>query len=88
MSEWPKAPCCTGRPDEDCLCPTNERALRGWMDGHLSMPMTNEQREYCLQEIASVEGYDASEYRDDTDADLARATIGAWIDYCRDKGLL
>jgi hypothetical protein len=54
------------------------------MDGLLSI----EQREWCLSEIDAVEGYSRWDYETASDSDVARATLGAWTDYCRDKGLL
>lgn len=85
-------PCtCEGWSDESgmCLCaqPNGaEKVLRFVMnvDGHL----TPEQREYCLSEINQVEGHSRADHEKDSDTDLARATIDAWADYCRDKGLL
>lgn len=89
---WPAVSCCMAAPGHEpfgCVCPTEEKALRGWMRSDAAMPaMTTEQREYCLQEIGRVEGYDRSEWEDSTDKDLARGVISAWTDYCRDKGLL
>lgn len=63
-----------------------EKVLRYVMavDGNL----TPQQREYCLTEIDRVEGHSRKDHEDDSHADLARATIDAWTDYCRDKGLL
>jgi hypothetical protein len=50
--------------------------------------MTADQREYCLTEIGGVEGYNRNEHEQLADADLARATLSAWADFCRDKGLI
>jgi hypothetical protein len=50
--------------------------------------MTPEQREWCLNEIGQIEGYERDEHIPDSDADLARTVLHAWTDYCRDKGLL
>jgi hypothetical protein len=50
--------------------------------------MTAQQREFCLAEIASVEGHSRADYETATDADLAAETLSAWVDFCRDKGLL
>jgi hypothetical protein len=66
-----------------------ERALRGWMSAKSDMPnMTEDQRNWALDEIASVEGYSRSDYEDADDAMVARGVLDAWTDYCRDKGLL
>jgi hypothetical protein len=50
--------------------------------------MTAEQRDWCLNEIASVEGYSRSDFEGECDGGLARGVLDAWRDYCRDKGLL
>jgi hypothetical protein len=50
--------------------------------------MTAVQREWCLNEIGSVEGYDRKDYEHYTNADLASAVLNAWSDYCQDKDLL
>jgi hypothetical protein len=50
--------------------------------------MTIAEREWCLDEIGQVEGYERNEHTQDLDADLARTVIDAWVAYCRDKGLL
>lgn len=49
--------------------------------------MTKKQREYCLNEIGRVEGYDRNDYLRCTDKELANAVLCAWLDYARDKGL-
>jgi hypothetical protein len=73
----------------ECVCGMTERALRWWMSPHHTwMPMTPEQREWCLAEIDSVEGYRRADYEDVPDSQLARGVLDAWRDYCRDKGLL
>lgn len=84
---WPVPTCCLA-PDEGCVCPPMERALRGWMRGEAIPPMSPVQRHVCLDEIASVEGLTRADHENDSDADLARATIDAWVDYSRDKGML
>lgn len=87
--QWPFAPCCMCWGDDSCMCTPMERALRGWTRASSTMPaMTAEQRDLCLQEIAQVEGYDRAEWEGEGDAALANGTLSAWIDYCRDKGLL
>lgn len=72
-----------------CICPHNERVLRGYTRGEATLPaMTPEQREWCLEEIGSVEGYDRAEHVEDSDSDLASTVLCAWTDYCRDKGMI
>jgi hypothetical protein len=50
--------------------------------------MTDEQREWCLDEIGGIEGYDRDEHVQDSDVTLAWTVLHAWVDYCRDKGML
>ena len=50
--------------------------------------MLPEIREWCLREIAKVEGYGREAYETVPDAKLAAGVLHAWTDYCRDKGLL
>lgn len=87
---WPEVPCCMSSDSDfaGCICGREERSLRGWSTGRLSVSMTPEQREYCLQEIGRVEGYDRAEHQSDTAKELAGTVLSAWADYCRDKGLL
>ena len=83
---WPEAPCC--QPGDSCVCGPMERVLRAYCDG-VDMPaMTKEQREECLRQIDSAEGYEASEHANESDRDLSRTVIGAWTEYCRDQGLI
>lgn len=89
--EFPPAPCCRPHGNEAdfwCGCPPAERALRAWKDGRVMPPMTPEQREWCLREIAAVEGYDRRRHEAEPDAELARTVLYAWADYCHDQGLL
>ena len=79
---------CYGPASDGCLCPDTERALRAYIAGRLMPPMTPEQREWCLTEISSVEGYTRAEYEGVDDAGLARGVLEAWVSYCRDIGLL
>lgn len=91
----PEVPCmCAGSmwvpTAEDCMCEAGEAALRAWQYGKAPVPMTPEQRQWCMNEIRSV-GDSTSQpdnFDNHTDADLGRDTIHAWADYCRDKGLL
>ena len=71
-----------------CICPPSEKALRAHTAPNWHPdPLTPAQREWCLNEIRSIEGH--SNYADagNTDADLARDVLNAWRDYARDKGL-
>lgn len=73
---------------DGCVCGPMERSLRGWIAGRIETPMTTEQREACLDEIGRVEGYVRADHEAEDDAQLARTTLSAWTDYCRDKGLI
>ena len=82
---WPDLPCACDYGD-GCICLPMERALRHATKG--SVALTSEQRETCLAEIAKVEGWDRADHQGQSDRDLARSTLGAWADYCRDRSLL
>lgn len=76
---------------EGCVCLDSERACRAYAYPLPEMPMppmTPVQREECLAEIATVEGYERTDYDACTDQDLAHGVLSAWQSYCRDKGLL
>lgn len=85
---WPDVPCCLGSSERDvgCACGPQERVMRSVVRG--DVPLTPEQREWCLAEIAKVEGYDHADYLSDSDVSIARGVLSSWADYCRDKGLL
>ncbi len=87
---WPRVDCCSADDLglDGCACGREERVLRAYVDHRIELPMTLQQREWCLQEIDQVEGYKRSEHQSSTDADLARTVLNAWRDYARDKGLL
>lgn len=79
--------CCMG--NDPCICGHAERVLRGYIAHNPSLsPMTTVQRDWCLDEIGSVEGHERHDYVEYADDDLASATLSAWVDYCRDKGLM
>lgn len=81
---------CNPAPEEGeyCVCDQAERCLRAYIKDMAPSTMTEEQRKWCLEEIDMVEGYDAKEWDDASDKDMARGVLSAWLDYCRDKGLL
>lgn len=89
--DWPAAECAClgpGYSDVDCMCGRDERALRAFCRGDLT-EMTAAQREWCVNEVARVEGYSESDARQaGADGNLAQLVLNAWTDYCRDKGLL
>ncbi|MBW6123158.1 hypothetical protein KZ843_09700 [Pseudomonas aeruginosa] len=82
------APCCN--PDDGCACGTAERVLRSYAYGQAGLlpAMTAEQQTACLDEIASVEGYERADWEGSTDAQLAGGVLSAWQDYCQDLGLI
>lgn len=91
MPDIPDVGCCEFYGPEaefGCECGPVERALRAWKEKRHTATMTPAQREWCLSEIASVEGYERKDHEAETDADLASTVLHAWTDYCRDKGLL
>lgn len=73
-----------------CLCQPTERMLRAYAaDESGILPALNHaQREWCLAEIARVEGHSREEHLEDTDRWLAHGVLTAWTDFCRDKGLM
>ena len=78
---------CYGIPEE-CACMEAEAVLRCYIAGYVQTAMSPAQRETCLQEIEQVESFRREDYAEATDRDLARGVLDAWVDYCRDKGLL
>lgn len=71
-----------------CLCNPEERTLRCIAAGTHGLAMQDGQRQECLREIGSVEGYSKDDYAGASDRDLARGVLHAWADYCRDKGMM
>lgn len=86
----PAVDCCDAdmRADGHCACGPTERILRAWIDERLIVPMTPEQREWALDQINQVEGFERAEHETETDGQVARTVISAWADFCRDKGML
>jgi hypothetical protein len=80
------APCCSEPDAIGCVCGPHERALRAIASSQYRA-MTSAERDWCKQEIVSIEGYDESS-AEGTDADVARTVLHAWTDYCRDKGMI
>ena len=73
---------------EACICPHDEKCLRAYQHGQSLPALTPQQREWCLVEIGSIEGWDRRDHEKDTDSELAGSVLSAWVDYCRDKGLM
>lgn len=80
-------PCPTGCPwigSDDCsMCAEHEQFIRHYMHGPVLGPMTEEEREWCIEEAdRSGEGsYPREETEGLSDQDLAKATYSAWREY-------
>lgn len=74
-------------PGDACFCSPTERGLRAIKAGASPYAMTAAERDWCLEQVRAVEGWD-DHPADDPDDYLARAVLCAWLDFCRDKGLL
>ena len=83
---WPTVECQCDV--QECVCGTEERVLRAFIDRKVNLPMNSAQREWCLQELDSVEGFSRKDYTQSDDSQLARGVLDAWHEYCLDKGLL
>jgi hypothetical protein len=71
--------------ESGCMCSLEERALRHCIARRTTL--TAEQRKYCHDQIVAVEGYNESDTQG-SDSDLAHTVLRAWMDFCRDKGML
>jgi len=78
---------CYGDASDGCACGPEEKALR-IIAGGKAGAMSAGDREWCLDEIAKVEGYSRADHLDEPDHLLANSVLSAWTDFCRDKGLL
>lgn len=90
MPNLPEARCACWDPkdyeDIGCICGASERVLRAVERGDIKLDA--EQREWCLDKLGKVEGYNRSDHVNDFDRTLAHAVLCSWVDYARDKGLL
>lgn len=91
MKEMPNLPdtdCKCWDPNDDCgcVCGVTEKVLRAVV--RQDVGLTPEHREWCLNEINSIEGYSRADYESEEDRYLANGVLCAWTDYARDKGLL
>lgn len=77
--------CICGWGDIYCVCNDTEKALR--LTGRGMLQMTYSQREWCLEEIETTNGYRRFDYRLATDAQVASGVLQAWSEYHLDKGL-
>ena len=64
-----------------------ESELFAFQDKDNTRVMTIHEREWCLQQIDKVEGFDRAAYEKSDDAQLARGVLHAWLSFCQDKGL-
>lgn len=70
----------------ECVCCDVERTVRYFSLS--DKEMTEAQRQECIEEICSVEGYSMADCEGASTQRLARLVLAAWTDYARDKGLL
>jgi hypothetical protein len=78
-----KANCCMG--NTYCICTHDERVVRGYVRGEITMPMTEQQREYCIStaDWAGEGHYNRKELSEMNDKDLATALLNAWMLYAQ-----
>lgn len=76
-------PCACFEGEHDCICSDNERAMRHYAYIGVDKPMTEEQREWCVEEADSAgEGYfSLEELNALDDQGLAHAVLQAWSMY-------
>jgi hypothetical protein len=91
MPNLPEVPCLChdAGPTDDgpgCMCGASERVLRHVIRGRAKL--SAEQRAWCIDEVASVEGYTRADCEGLDDAELGNTVFSAWTDYARDKGLM
>ena len=72
-----------------CVCDDSERALRAYMDNYADTPMTQEQREWCIEEADHCgEGSNPREEGEKlNDRDLAKWTYWAMVAYVQSNCL-
>lgn len=77
------ATCCMGW--ENCVCGNEERVIRGYVRGEVTIPMTEAQREYCIStaDWAGEGYYNAKELSEMNDQELASALLNAWHMYAQ-----
>lgn len=89
MPDVPAVGCCEFYGPEDergCRCHAVERALRAWFQGRHREPMTEEQRDWCLAEIRSIDPVSAPHFVDEEDQRLAGAVLVAWVGWLEENG--
>lgn len=75
--------CCS--VESACVCGAEERVLRAYTEGRYTIPMSPEQREWCLDaaEHAGEGAYPRDEASNFSDSELANWVLDAWNDYVR-----
>jgi hypothetical protein len=75
-----------------CDCIDSERALRAWAYHGWAFPMTPDQRAWCIGQYHlagdAVDHLSTDQLSLMSDRDLAGATLIAWMDYGRSRGLI
>lgn len=89
MFEGVEVGCCSGDTTA-CVCGIEERVIRAYSEGRYAVPMTAEQREFCIWEADKCgEGmYSREELQGYSDQALASAVLDAWDAYCKSQGLI
>jgi hypothetical protein len=79
-------PCVCFDNDHPCVCSQRERVLRHYAFYYLERKMSDEERQWCIEEADSAgEGYYSSgELSKMTDKELAYAVLKAWNMYVQD----
>lgn len=83
-------PCCSDvTPECYGQCTADERMIRRIIAGDHTEPLTNEQRQYLIEEAdrAGEGAYPSEEAKGLTDVELAKWTLNAWSDYVRSNCL-
>ena len=79
---------CYGDPMA-CVCQADEAVLRCYATRYPRTALSPTQRLECIADaVRCDEGTSAQDFTSLSDQDLARATLQAWVTYCRDTGLL
>lgn len=77
------ANCCIDWPE--CICTHDERVIRGYVRGEITLPMTEQQREYCIStaDWAAEGHFNRKELSEMNDQELATALLDAWHMYAQ-----
>jgi hypothetical protein len=75
--------CYEGMEKDDCICGINECAIRHYSRGTLTIPMSVEQRAWCIDQAdwAGEGYYTKEELAAATDKELANKVLHAWNMY-------